>query len=53
MKNTVATFKKMKNEGKFPNWTSVLSKDAVPMPGSEAPKAAPVKTYKRVVPAAE
>ena len=44
---------KMKNEGKFPNWTSVLSKDAVPMPGSEAPKAAPVKTYKRVVPAAE
>ena len=45
--------KKMKNEGKFPNWTSVLSKDAVPMPGSEAPKAAPVKTYKRVVPAAE
>lgn len=44
--------KKMKNEGKLPNWTSVLSKDQVELPKKEAP-AAPVKTYKRVVPAAE
>ena len=42
----------MKNEGKLPNWTSVLSKDQVELPKKEAP-AAPVKTYKRVVPAAE
>ena len=44
--------RKMKSEGRLPNWISVLSKEQVELPKKETP-AAPVKKYPRVVPAAE
>lgn len=44
--------KKMKREGKLPNWTSTLSRDAVPLPMTSEGKPETVKKYVRVVPAA-
>ena len=44
--------KKMKREGKLPNWTSTLAKDAVPLPVNAEGKPETVKKYVRVVPAA-
>ena len=42
----------MKREGKLPNWTSTLAKDAVPLPVNAEGKPETVKKYVRVVPAA-